>query len=397
MFQKLKDNIENKRENKDIFSKSVVFTKDVVWAADTLIRKLIEKVSPNDIIYFNFALTYKCNSRCKTCNIWKRYIDEPEKVKEELTLEEIKRIFSSKYFKNLKLVGFTGGEVFLRDDLVELAGFFIRKFPNAHIGIPTNALKPDLAIKTLKEIIDKYNPRKKLGILVSIDGIGKTHDKIRGVPGNYKKVIKLINELKKMPRVDVGIGFTLIPENFKELLKVYELARKKKVKFGFWFGQMSDCYYENPDKKQEFKWTNGQLKELQKKIKKILKEDKDETLNLTSFHEYYYLNMVKFKKSKKRKINCYSGTHSFFLDAYGDLYPCTMLNREIGNVKEGFDKVWMSNKAKQARKFIKKRKCFCWSACEIWHSLEKNNKLIFFDMLRIFKKLIKNQDENKSF
>ena len=52
--------------------------------------------------------------------------------------------------------------------------------------------------------------------------------------------------------------------------------------------------------------------------------------------------MHSWQKNPKRKIKCYAGTHSFFLDPYGDIFPCIMLNKKIGNIKEGFDKVWLS-------------------------------------------------------
>ena len=42
-----------------------------------------------------FITTFACGSRCRTCNIWKRYIDEPEKQAEEMSIEEILRAVRS--------------------------------------------------------------------------------------------------------------------------------------------------------------------------------------------------------------------------------------------------------------------------------------------------------------
>ncbi len=385
MFQKLKQKIELKRKSEDLFSMSLVFIKDFFWRMKTLSEIIsANKPNPEKIELVNFAVTYKCNSKCKNCNIWKKYRENPEKAEEELSLKEIKKIFNSKYLKNLKTIGFTGGETFLRKDFVELCGFFIRKYSDAHIGIPTNAVQPDLILEKLKEIFKKYSP-KKFDMCVSLDGIGKTHDKIRGVSGNYKSAIKLIKGIKKQfPLINLGVGFTISNENYKDLLKVYDFSKKEKIGFGFWFGQTSACFYDNLEKKQkEFKWDYKKLKEIKQMVSFII-EDMKKLKKIDVFSEYYLSNMVNFQKNPARKINCYSGVHSFFLDPYGDVYPCVMLNKSFGNAKKGFDKVWFSKQAKEIRGFIKKRKCSCWASCEISLSLSKNLRLIlqnFWDII----------------
>ena len=66
----------------------------------------------------NFAVTYRCTSRCRTCSIWK--MDQPERG--ELSLEEIRGLFSSNrgFLRDVRSIQITGGEPFLRADLPEL-------------------------------------------------------------------------------------------------------------------------------------------------------------------------------------------------------------------------------------------------------------------------------------
>ena len=59
-----------------------------------------------------FTLTYKCNLECKTCFIWKK------KHQEELTLNEIDRFF--KKSNSFSWIDLTGGEIFLREDLLDI-------------------------------------------------------------------------------------------------------------------------------------------------------------------------------------------------------------------------------------------------------------------------------------
>jgi len=383
MFTKLRNKIEERRKKKDIFSRGLITLKDFLWKTKIFLSFLFsEEPISNKIEAVNFAVTYKCNSRCKNCNIWKKYHEHPEKVNQELTLNEIKKIFSSKYLKDLKRIQFTGGEPFLRDDFVDLFSFFIKKYPNIHIGMPTNSVDPKLILKKLNKIVKKCKP-KSFDLCISLDGIGKIHDNVRGLKGDYKRTIKMLDEIKKrFPFINISIGFTINSENYKDLLKVYEFSKERNIDFGFWFGQVSKCFYDNLEKeRKEFNFDERQLREIDKMVNFIIKDMKKRN-KLDFFGEYYFLNMVHFKRNPKRKINCYSGIHSFFLDPYGNIYPCIMLNKKFGNAKEGFDNVWSSNEANKIRNFIKKRECSCWTSCETYPSLVKNKSLILKNLFR---------------
>ena len=56
-----------------------------------------------------FILTFSCGSRCRTCNIWKRYIDNPEEQSRELRPAQIiKTVASAKDY--VRWVSLTGGD-----------------------------------------------------------------------------------------------------------------------------------------------------------------------------------------------------------------------------------------------------------------------------------------------
>jgi MoaA/NifB/PqqE/SkfB family radical SAM enzyme len=60
-----------------------------------------------------FAITNKCNLKCKTCNIWQR------KPENELTFAEIDKFFAANNYFNW--IDLTGGEIFLRKDLPDIS------------------------------------------------------------------------------------------------------------------------------------------------------------------------------------------------------------------------------------------------------------------------------------
>lgn len=109
------------------------------------------------------------------CNIWEI------KPKDELRIEEI-REFAAKnnYFKWIEL---TGGEPFLRSDIVEIARAFAESSKDLYLmTMPTNSLcNPETEIGRIKEILSLGIPR--VAITISLDGHKELHDKIRGIPG----------------------------------------------------------------------------------------------------------------------------------------------------------------------------------------------------------------------
>ncbi|UTB33111.1 MAG: radical SAM protein [Methanobacterium sp. ERen5] len=298
-------------------------------------------------------------------------------------MNEICAIFNnSSYLSGIQGINLTGGEPILRKDFVDLCGFFIEKYPNINLGITTNGLLPHILSNKLKNLVDLYDPLlENIHISVSIDGIGEIHDDMRGVSGNYEKVLEMIKSIKlNFPKMKISISFTITPKNYKEILKVYELSKSMEIGFGIQFAQINDSYYLNSEK--SFDWDARKLYDVENMIYHIISDirlSQKITHKLFDVNKYFMENMVKFQETKWDNLNnCYSGTHSCFIDPYGDIYPCIMLNKKIGNaLKTDFDDLWLSKKAKNIRNHIKENKCRCWTPCEAFKSLSRNPKLLF--------------------
>src|SRR5688572_32635627 len=75
-------------------------------------------VDPINPLTLTFSVTAACQSRCKTCNIGNVYLANPALAKNNLSLEEIEKVFRSLgpiYFFNI-----SGGEPFMRPELAEI-------------------------------------------------------------------------------------------------------------------------------------------------------------------------------------------------------------------------------------------------------------------------------------
>ena len=157
-------------------------------------------------------LTYNCNLRCKMCPFWKRPSPDPSLTQEKAILKQI-------YRSGAVGVAFEGGEPLLRRDLVEILSFS-RSLP-LHTSLVTNGT-------LLESRIDEIVPYINGVIYVSLDGLEKTHDAIRGVGGSFEKAIRGIRAARK--KVAVTINSTVMSENIDEIESLVHLAKELGTK-----------------------------------------------------------------------------------------------------------------------------------------------------------------------
>jgi len=305
------------------------------------LKKLRESSTGDYPHIVNFAITWKCNSKCKMCNIWK------EKSKKEISIEKVKEIFSDKLFKKTKLVKITGGEPTLHSHIHDIIKIISEK-TDARISINTNAYP----LERIKKVVDEcIKIRKDLIFSIGLDGIGDVHNYIRGREC-FEEVMKSINyleDLKKKTEVKVRFSFTITPWNYSALPEVVKFAEKKGTYIGFRIMHL-DRLYRNEDIRLKL---NG---EFLNNIKPILKEHGT---------NYFKINIAEFGAKfggSKRKVNCYAFINSVFIDPDGEFHPC-LYRKSLDNGNLCLSKVWKSEKAKEIREEIKN--CSkCWSDCQ---------------------------------
>jgi len=165
-----------------------------------------------------FFVTYSCGSRCKTCLIWTRYEREPEKRLLELSAEAFGKI-SRSVGDSLRWLSFTGGEITDRDDAAELVSLAAEGAPKARvISSSTHGLSPEKTETLFDELATRF-PERAIMVTLSLDGLGKTYEKIRGVPGS-ERVLETQERLarlsKKCPNLSSSFQATLSQRNFEE-------------------------------------------------------------------------------------------------------------------------------------------------------------------------------------
>jgi len=331
--------------------------------------RLLRRPRAESVEFLNFAVTFRCNSACTTCDIW-RIRDH-----DELSLDEVRRIVGeSEVLSDLGHLALTGGEPSLREDLPELALLFLARRPGLRITIPSNALTPDRSLRMLRRILDAAGPLERpLFLSVSLDGIADTHDRVRGVPGNYRKALALLEDAGPLaPAVERGISFTIVRENFRDLKLAWRLARDLGVAFSFQFAAASATYYAKPDI-SELRLRPDELREAETVIVEIVAEreaGERPLRRLFAAENDFAARLVSYQREPRRLSACWSGTHSAYWNPRGEVFPCISLSRAVGNLRERpFDDIWRGQAAEEARRAIAARECHCWTPCEALPSL----------------------------
>jgi MoaA/NifB/PqqE/SkfB family radical SAM enzyme len=267
----------------------------------------------------------------------------------------------------------------MRNDIAELCGFFTRKFPDGSIGILTNGMATDTIVEKSKEVLDRFSPRS-LWLGSSLDGIGKTHDKIRGADGAFLRLCQTISRCKKeLPGVDLSLTFTLTPYNVDQLVPAKQFADDEGVNF---FAQ----FVVPKSSRQEFNWTPQELSLAEKEIGRIMEGISDKMGNnaicgVEGMQDkglmaqlYFWSHLVKYQINPQRFFKkCVAGYRFAMLNPYGDLFFCpTHKDNSVGNLRENkFDYLWTCDKAEQLRRFISSGNCHCWLVCILFPVLDK--------------------------
>ncbi|MDD5130155.1 MAG: radical SAM protein [Candidatus Omnitrophica bacterium] len=313
----------------------------------------------------SYVLTYRCNLRCKMCNIWKK----PPVT--ELSLSQIEKFFTQS--NRFSWIGITGGEPFLREDLnqiIRIAGENCKELAAIHFA--TNGTFTDRIIKTVENTLGAKNRKPKLLFTLSIDGTPDLHDNIRGVTGTWNNCMNTFKELKKNKSVGARIGITLSENNLGKFKEIFHSIKNAYPELKF------DDINVNIFNKSSFYYNNQDMPGLDSakvisQIDEILKMDKD-TLTINNFLRRKYLKLYKkFIQLKKSPLKCQALSATCILEPQGDLYPCGTYAVKIANIKDyeyNLKRIWSSPLAKKVSVDCAKGKCpSCWSPCDAFSAI----------------------------
>ncbi len=293
-------------------------------------------------------VTYRCNARCNMCNRYKM----PSKIEDEITIETIKKL-PKMYFTNI-----TGGEPFMREDLKEIVRELYKK--SDRIVISTNGFFTEKIIDLCKEF-------PKVGIRISIEGLEKTNNEIRGLEDGYNKGYTTLVKLKEMGVKDIGFGMTVQDKNACDLVELYDISNRLGMEFAtasvhnsFYFVESNNIIHDREMVAENF----------EKLINKLLASNSPKKW----MRAYFNHGLINYIYSQKRLLPCDMSFDTFFIDPYGDVMPCngTKDKEVMGNLNtQSWDELWNSSEAEKVRKKVRGCNRNCWMIGSVSPAMHK--------------------------
>lgn len=293
-------------------------------------------------------VTYRCNARCSMCNRYKA----PSRADEEISLDTIKKL-PRMYFTNI-----TGGEPFIRQDLKDIVRELYKK--SDRIVISTNGYFTDRIIELAKEF-------PQIGIRISIEGLEKTNNEIRGLPNGYQKGIDTLKKLKQMGMKDIGFGMTVQDRNAKDLVPLYDISNEMDLEFAtaslhnsFYFVESKNIIHDRPMVAKNF----------ENLINRLLKSSSPKKW----FRAYFNHGLINYIYGQPRLLPCDMSFDTFFIDPYGDVMPCngTKDKEVMGNLNnQTWDELWNSTDAENVRAKVRCCERQCWMIGSVSPAMHK--------------------------
>ena len=322
-------------------------------------------------------VTYRCNAKCTMCNRYK----VPSKPEEEISIETIKKL-PEMYFTNI-----TGGEPFIRDDLKDIVRELLKK--SDRIVISTNGFFTDRIVELCKEF-------PQVGIRISIEGLEKTNNEIRGLDDGFNRGYTTLKKLVDMGMKDVGFGMTVQDRNAADLVPLYNISDELGMEFAT--ASLHNSFY--------FVESNNIIKDrltVAQNFEDLVNRLLDSNSPKKWFRAYFNHGLINYIFSQKRLLPCDMSFDTFFIDPYGDVMPCngTKEKQVMGNLnRQSWEELWNSEQAEKVISFVRNCDRNCWMIGSVSPAMHKYIYkpaawVIKHKFLRFFKKKKYSMYENK--
>jgi radical SAM protein with 4Fe4S-binding SPASM domain len=340
-------------------------------------------LSKGQPVQLTFFVTRKCNAKCPFCF----YVDNTSNAENnkngitELSLAEIKKISNS--LGNLLWLALSGGEPYLRKDLVEISKVFYDQNSPVFMLFPTNGLMPDL-IKDKTEQILKYCKKSVVTVKLSLDGLYGDHDRLRDTPGCFDKTMQtyeLLGELlDKYENFELGVNTVFCSENqnnMDEIIDfVQDMVNVKTHTISMVRGNLADAHFKEVDHEKYHHAINRLENNLKNQTSNIyrfrgarLKAAQD-ILQRRLIHQTLL--------DQQRQIPCYAGKLNLVLTETGEVYPCEILSTSFGNVRDydyNMKEIVRSERARSILESIHQNHCYCTHECNFITNILFNPRL----------------------
>jgi MoaA/NifB/PqqE/SkfB family radical SAM enzyme len=321
-----------------------------------------------------YLVCYRCNARCQMCDSWRL------KPGTEMTPAQVREVFRK--IGRLEVVRLTGGEPFLREDMVELAVAVLEESAAPVIHVTSNGSFPE----RIQSFVEQFPQPSRLRFMISFDGAEEEHNQSRGDEVTFDLACESVGRLAALRKkfgLEVSINHTIISErslaDHPELCQRFEplgvdvhcvLAYSDSAMYGLKRrGRRAEDLitptgYPLHPKLQHADCIGFVRKQLQQ-----LPRARDPMLRIGK--RYYLrglLQRLQHKPHPQPKPKCVALRSHLRLLPDGSVPVCQFNTEKMGNLlTQSFDEVWHGQPAHATRQWVDA--CpGCWAECEVMPS-----------------------------
>jgi radical SAM protein with 4Fe4S-binding SPASM domain len=312
------------------------------------IAELQRKYHPLRIIFWESTL--RCCYSCKHCGLSASNDKEETEIPKKLIKKAFKEIAETQNPKNI-LVGVTGGEPLLRKDLFEIMKY--AKGLGYNWGMVTNGFFVN------EQNINKMKEAGMDTVAVSLDGLEKNHNWIRGNKEAFEKAINAIRLLRKANYFKVVEVITTVTKtNINDLDELYELCLSLGVDQ---WRVMPVAPIGRAAKNRSLELTPKQIAQTIQYIAD--KRKKSKKLKVT-LNEMFFCGPDYEFKARNSGFYCPAGINSLAILSNGDINGCPLIDGMVeGSIYiDNISSLW-DNKFKDYRDISWKKNGVC-KECE---------------------------------
>ena len=336
--------------------------KAALSAPRDLVNSYIARVKPLHPTVLIFHVTFVCDARCNMCSNWTR-----GNRKEDMTLEQIEKVFDSPLWKHIENASISGGEPTTRNDLVDIVRVLIDKLPRLRkLTLNTTGLTPHRGIPMLTKIVQMCHERGVIfSMRVSIDGIGDMHNEVRRVKRGFDKAeqtIAAMKELQKTYPFNFGISTTIFSMNLDDAENILAWARREKLDIVFNMVRFTEAMLGNADLAKDIKPVSEDEQRMRQFFLDRVRHDP--LLDGQNYIYMHYADMI--ANGYHRTAPCPFQTQGVMLNPDGGMFFCENSN-VVGNaVTEEPEEVYFRQASQEHRNWIREEKCpGCLSPCQM--------------------------------
>lgn len=301
-------------------------------------------------------ITSRCNSRCVTCNVWRH--------RERIDIDDValKKALEDPFFSEVKAVGLNGGEFSLVPHFKEILDALTSLPRLKNVYFISNGIAGQRIIEYMRFAKEFFSERGiYVSLCVSIDGYGKTHDKVRGIEGNFVRSMQLIEELSKNQSLycdQLSLGYTLSRYNVDRVFELDSLSSQFNVPIDIHLAVPNKRIgtYSDADRYSVLADEGARQLAAEFFFSRFL-ETRDYRMKARYYSNYYYLS----HHGKGRLSDCLYRFRDITIDENLNLSLCATASESIGNLKSmrASDIIKNSKTGREAHRLLRKCCNYC--------------------------------------